>query len=45
MNEVAQDPTCGGILDVVMNGNYSSFRMQRGFLKKVHEQFLGPCPE
>ncbi|KAJ3499556.1 hypothetical protein NLG97_g261 [Lecanicillium saksenae] len=45
MNEVARNPSCGGILDIIMKGDYSSFRMQRGFLKKVHEQFLGPCPE
>lgn len=45
MDEVAQDSSCGGILDVVMKGDYSSFRMQRGFLKKVHEEFLGPCSD
>ncbi|KGQ04893.1 Poly(A) RNA polymerase cid14 [Beauveria bassiana D1-5] len=45
MKEVAKDPSCGGILDVIMKGDYSSFQMQRDFLKKVHEQFLGPCSD
>ncbi|KAJ4150409.1 hypothetical protein LMH87_011161 [Akanthomyces muscarius] len=45
MTEVARDPSCGGILDVIMKGDYSSFRQQRGFLKRVHEQFLGPCSD
>ncbi|TQV97898.1 hypothetical protein V2A60_006388 [Cordyceps javanica] len=45
MKQVAQDRSCGGILDTIMKGDYSSFRMQRGFLKRVHEQFLGPCSE
>ncbi|OAA70702.1 PAP/25A-associated-like protein [Cordyceps fumosorosea ARSEF 2679] len=43
MDEVANDQSCGGILDVIMKGDYSSFHMQRAFLKKVHEKFIGPC--
>ncbi|EGX91127.1 PAP/25A-associated [Cordyceps militaris CM01] len=45
MEEVSRDRSCGGILDVIMKGDYSSFRMQRAFLKKVHQQFLGPCSD
>ncbi|KAM0446825.1 hypothetical protein ACHAO4_009149 [Trichoderma viride] len=38
MQEVASDPNCGGILDVLFKGDYSSFRMQRTFLQHVHEK-------
>lgn len=45
MRDVAKDPSKGGILDVIMKGDYSSFRMQRDFLRHVHEQHLGPCSD
>ncbi|KAL6813826.1 hypothetical protein J3E69DRAFT_371071 [Trichoderma sp. SZMC 28015] len=38
MKEVAKDAKCGGILDVIFRGDYSSFRMQRNFLQHIHEK-------
>ncbi|PHH64495.1 hypothetical protein CDD81_4570 [Ophiocordyceps australis] len=43
MREVAQQPGNGGILDVLLEGDYSSFRMQRRYLKHVYEGVFGPC--
>lgn len=45
MKEIAEDPSKGGILDVLMKGDYSSFRMQREYLRHVHEKYLGPCSD
>ena len=45
MREVASDPSKGGILDVLMRGDYSSFRKQRAFLRQVHEKTIGPCSD
>ncbi|KAK0388073.1 hypothetical protein NLU13_4317 [Sarocladium strictum] len=45
MAEVAQNPDKGGILDVLMKGDYSSFRKQRDFLRHVHEKSIGPCDD
>lgn len=45
MNDVAKHPDKGGILDEILKGDYSSFRMQRAYLKHVHEQTLGPCSD
>lgn len=45
MSEVAHNPDEGGILDVLMKGDYSSFRKQRDFLRHVHEKSLGPCAD
>jgi non-canonical poly(A) RNA polymerase PAPD5/7 len=45
MTEVAKSSSDVGILDAIMQGDYSSFRMQRGFLKRVHEQHIGPCSD
>lgn len=33
------------ILEVIMGGNYSSFRHQREHLRKVHEKMYGPCQD
>ncbi|EON99225.1 putative dna polymerase sigma protein [Phaeoacremonium minimum UCRPA7] len=33
------------ILEVIMGGNYSSFRHQRDHLRKVHERLYGPCED
>jgi non-canonical poly(A) RNA polymerase PAPD5/7 len=41
MKDVAENPTAGGILDVILKGDYSTFRMQRQFLKHIHEQEFG----
>lgn len=38
MQQVGNDPKCGGILDVLFEGDYSSFRMQRTFLQHIHEK-------
>lgn len=45
MKNVARKPEEGGILGVIMRGDYSSFRKQRGFLKHVHESIIGPCSD
>ncbi|GFP54994.1 hypothetical protein ACSS6W_002912 [Trichoderma asperelloides] len=38
MQQVGNDPKCGGILDVLFKGDYSSFRMQRTFLQHIYEK-------
>ncbi|EWY87872.1 DNA polymerase sigma subunit [Fusarium oxysporum NRRL 32931] len=43
MDEIARDPNQGNILEVILRGDYSSFRMQRDFLRHVHEKHIGPC--
>ncbi|KAH7309661.1 hypothetical protein B0I35DRAFT_397716 [Stachybotrys elegans] len=43
MRDMSQDPHQGGILDVIFQGDYSSFRMQRDYLRHVHEKTIGPC--
>ncbi|KAK2930273.1 polymerase, nucleotidyl transferase domain [Fusarium oxysporum f. sp. vasinfectum] len=35
MDEIARDPNQGNILEVILRGDYSSFRMQRDFLRHV----------
>lgn len=45
MDQVARDPKAGGILDVIMKGDYSSFRLQRDFLRRIHERTIGPCSD
>jgi non-canonical poly(A) RNA polymerase PAPD5/7 len=45
MAEVAQHPDKGGILDVLMKGDYSSFRKHRDFLRHIHEKSIGPCDD
>ncbi|KFA49093.1 hypothetical protein S40293_07080 [Stachybotrys chartarum IBT 40293] len=45
MKVVAADPHRGGILDCIFAGDYSSFRDQRNYLRRVHEQVLGPCSD
>lgn len=45
MTEVAENPNNGGILDVLMKGDYSSFRKQRDFLRHIHEKSIGPCDD
>ncbi|KJZ78509.1 hypothetical protein HIM_01900 [Hirsutella minnesotensis 3608] len=45
MREIADHPERGGILDVILRGDYSSFRMQRSYLKHIHEQTIGPCSD
>jgi non-canonical poly(A) RNA polymerase PAPD5/7 len=34
----------GNILEVILKGDYSSFRDQRAYLQHVHEKTIGPCP-
>lgn len=46
MKQVANGAEDGqGILGVILQGDYSSFRLQRGYLKHVHETALGPCSD
>jgi non-canonical poly(A) RNA polymerase PAPD5/7 len=45
MKEVAANPQDGGILDCIFEGDYSSFRMQREYLRRVHEKVIGPCSD
>ncbi|KAH7019008.1 hypothetical protein EDB80DRAFT_869684 [Ilyonectria destructans] len=45
MTEVRRDPKKGGILDVILKGDYSSFRLQREYIMHVHEKFIGPCSD
>ncbi|TWU76014.1 hypothetical protein ED733_007154 [Metarhizium rileyi] len=45
MKELALDPEKGGILDPILRGDYSSFRLQREYLRHVHEQNIGPCSD
>ncbi|PHH67602.1 hypothetical protein CDD82_1280 [Ophiocordyceps australis] len=45
MREVARQPGNGGILDILLEGDYSSFRMQRRYLKHVYEGVFGPCQD
>ncbi|QPC69414.1 hypothetical protein HYE68_000166 [Fusarium pseudograminearum] len=43
MNDIARNPNKGNILEVILQGDYSSFRMQREYLRHVHEKLIGPC--
>jgi non-canonical poly(A) RNA polymerase PAPD5/7 len=43
MSELAREPNKGNILEVILQGDYSSFRAQRDFLRHVHEKHIGPC--
>ncbi|KAI9151524.1 topoisomerase family TRF4 [Paramyrothecium foliicola] len=43
MKDVAEARDHGGILDIILAGDYSSFRLQRNYLKHVHEKTIGPC--
>ncbi|KAK7424606.1 hypothetical protein QQZ08_008616 [Neonectria magnoliae] len=45
MGDVRRDSKKGGILDVILKGDYSSFRLQREYIKHVHENFFGPCSD
>lgn len=43
MKQVASSRDKGGILEVILSGDYSSFREQRDYLRYIHEKNLGPC--
>ncbi|RTE73714.1 hypothetical protein BHE90_011859 [Fusarium euwallaceae] len=43
MRALARFPDRGNILEVILEGDYSSFQMQRDFLRHCHEQNIGPC--
>lgn len=45
MRDVADGQACGGLLDPILEGDYSSFRSQRDFLRLIHEKNIGPCDE
>lgn len=43
MSELARHPDRGTILESILQGDYSSFRMQREYIRHVHEKHIGPC--
>jgi non-canonical poly(A) RNA polymerase PAPD5/7 len=45
MKEVASTSAKGGILDTIMAGDYSSFQLQRDYLRHIHEKQIGPCAD
>jgi len=45
MRRVADGVVTGGILDTILKGDYSSFRLQREYLRHVHETTIGPCDD
>ncbi|KAK5995343.1 Poly(A) RNA polymerase protein 2 [Cladobotryum mycophilum] len=45
MREVGKEPQSGNILEVIMKGDYSSFRQQRSYLKHLHEKYIGACSD
>ena len=45
MKQVATSRESAGILEVILSGNYSSFRSQRDYLQHVHEKNIGPCSD
>ncbi|CAG9954786.1 unnamed protein product [Clonostachys rosea f. rosea IK726] len=45
IRSIGEGRATGGILDVILEGNYSSFRRQRDFLRHIHEKTIGPCSD
>ncbi|VUC29811.1 unnamed protein product [Clonostachys rosea] len=45
IRSIGEGRATGGILDVILEGNYSSFRKQRDFLRHTHERTIGPCSD
>lgn len=45
MKQVATSGEQAGILEVILSGDYSSFRKQRDYLQHVHEKNIGPCSD
>ena len=45
MKQVGSSRSAGNILDVILKGDYSSFREQREYLRYVHEKSIGPCSD
>lgn len=43
MRAVGVNHAKGSVLEVIMAGDYSSFRQQRDYLRYVHEKNIGPC--
>lgn len=35
----------GSMLKCILGGDYSSFRLQRNYLRHIHETSIGPCGE
>ena len=42
-HELGESGKAGSILGEILAGDYSSFRLQRAYLRHVHEKLLGPC--
>lgn len=45
LSRIAKGETFSSILEVILGGNYSTFREQRNYLRRVHEQVFGYCDE
>ncbi|KAK7744223.1 hypothetical protein SLS53_003744 [Cytospora paraplurivora] len=45
LSRIAKGESFNSILEVVLGGNYSTFREQRDYLRRVHEQRFGYCDE
>ncbi|KAI3395027.1 hypothetical protein diail_1850 [Diaporthe ilicicola] len=45
IERIARGDTCDSILGVILGGNYSMFREQRNYLRKVHHKVFGYCDE
>ena len=43
MKGVGNGSAKGNILEVILAGDYSSFKIQRDYLRYVHEKNIGPC--
>ncbi|ROW08385.1 hypothetical protein VMCG_03093 [Cytospora schulzeri] len=45
MSRIAKGESFKSILEVILGGNYSTFREQRNYLRSVHENRFGYCDE
>lgn len=45
MSRITKGESFKSILDVVLGGNYSTFREQRNYLRSVHRNRFGYCNE
>lgn len=45
LSRIAKGESFNSILEVVLGGNYATFREQRDYLRRVHEQRFGYCDE
>lgn len=45
LSRIAKGESFKSIVEVILGGNYSTFREQRNYLRQVHEQVFGYCDE